>query len=213
MESKTYLPEKLKDTPFWKDSCVIIDYLLEKENLEIGYLKNKYNSLVSFDRENLEYVVDEFGYDYIKDILNLSDDELKVVCNYINLVHLLKGTRSGLELVFDLLKLEVVDMKEWWETDPQGDPLAFGLLILDATETNKVHERIQSRISDFIKNYVYPKLTNYEIRFKYTLADMQIVLAGMYDQDFIIPIEEKYKLILTHGGFYDQDFICNIYHE
>jgi hypothetical protein len=112
------------------------------------------------DTNVMELVIRELGYGYILDILLIPDNSsITRIYIYISLIHYLKGTRKGIELVFTLLDLNY-SIEEWWETSNRDEdpalyskaPYTFKLSLKPRTSV----EISISALRTFCQNYVYP---------------------------------------------------------
>lgn len=121
-----YLPEGIRDGDFWQTITPLIDKLISDVDPEIRRLSAKFNSVTDYDEEVLAGLIDEMGYGYIVDILELTEEHLHTLVNFLPLIHYLKGSRAGLELVFRLVGVDITYLKEWWELDYEDICEIFG---------------------------------------------------------------------------------------
>jgi hypothetical protein len=128
MDILKYLPETLQNDDLFievadilqsfKDGNYVVDSTVEDQisypGIDIQALKDKYNDISSLDKESLEVIAKEFGYDYILNVLTLISDDFGTFLGTIAVVHYLKGTRKGIEFVLDVLGFTYLII-EWWE--------------------------------------------------------------------------------------------------
>lgn len=97
----------------------------------------------------------EFGYKYIIDMFTLNEKELQTLDAYLHLIHYLKGSKAGLELILNILDI-TYRIGEWWEEPGELSPWQFELYI----NLNQVSISPDSitKIRAFVRNYVYPEL-------------------------------------------------------
>jgi len=177
MNTLNYLPKAQQSDAFWIKLCDILDYVITTyEETDYEKFKNKWNSLVVYDKEISELLINELGYGYVLNILNLTDEEEKILANYLNAIHYLKGHRQGLELIFTLLGIKYV-IKEWWEL-PDGIPYTFVTEI--EFDYSKLRDDTIDKLRSFIRQYVYPTW----------------IIYGIY--------ESEYQMRMAGAGFVDQ---------
>jgi hypothetical protein len=165
ISSLKYLPEYLQTNATMVELCDNIDWIENRQYGEFNDVKNKYKDVNEISIDASKEISDEFGYGYILDVLNLTEAETASIVGYLNIIHALKGSKPGLELVFSLFGLEY-DMKEWWETVPKGTPTTFGLTI--EYEPEQLKPDTQGSMEVFIRNYVYP-LCYYKLYYRTNL--------------------------------------------
>ena len=109
--------------------------------------------------------MEEFGYSYIVDILNLQEEQLRTFLGFLNYIHINKGTRRGLEFVFRILDMDCV-ITEWWEAIPNKDPLTYEINLLSFSPNNIRGFEVIDKILTFSRNYVYPIMEKLTVEFK-----------------------------------------------
>lgn len=156
-----YLPEGIRKDPIYKEVVELMEHAVGYDYPDADKLINrledvvyKYKNFNNLQPETLNLILEEMGYGYIKDIMDLSKDNLKNILGYLSLLHIFKGSRYGLETVLRLLDLEF-EIIEWWEKFPQGEIDTFELkLFFDYL--NSLSAESFDRLDNFISNYVYP---------------------------------------------------------
>lgn len=194
-------PNRLKEVTFW-EFVVMMDYLILHEKVYFEDFYYKYKDIAKIRTKSLKEIVSEQGYKYILDMLNLSRKEYETLVKYIAVINDLKGSLSGLEVVFNILDISY-NMVEWWEKDPQGVPHTFDLQI--EVDILKVANNMINKLKAFIRNYVYPVIENFEITYKMNIAEMLIAMAGFIDNDWYIKANSS-QLLASMGGFCDNEF-------
>jgi hypothetical protein len=168
--------------PFYNPETFLLDHDLEKELFQqavelINYVNG--NSTVSDDRyvylkqmyldilfkykdvQQISYQaavdrIKEAGYDYLLSLFTLTEQNLKVLVSYLPMIQQMKGSRPGLQLIFDILNIGFV-ITEWWEDPNNLDILSY---ILSVEIINQeVNTRVVSNLHALSRNYVYPLLT------------------------------------------------------
>lgn len=198
------LPKARLAEPTFYEFVQIMDYLVLHEQIIFDDYIHKYNDLTKVRNLSLKEIIAESGYNYVSNILNLEDKELMTLVKYIAIISDLKGNKSGLEVVFNLLSMRY-SMQEWWEKNPQGTPDTWDLSI--EVEIDKVSSDMISKVVAFTRNYVYPIIENFEITYKMDMAEMAIVMAGFVDTTINTSFERG-GLIASIGGFQDDEYEC-----
>ena len=113
ISSAKYLPPELQKNEYFIKQCSLIDALLSDsseyfahERLQLQNSIDKYRDYRNLDDSSLHQLVQEFGFQYIIDVLELPESKLKNVVAYLSLINTLKGSKTGLELVLSLLGFE-----------------------------------------------------------------------------------------------------------
>lgn len=121
---------------------------------------------LDLSRERNSQVVSEFGYQYLIDALGMSALDVALIRSFITVIHQLKGSRKGVDLMLDLLNLrEYVQLIEWWEDDPTGET------VQEMTYRSEVDLRDRTKFSGnslqalrlFLRQYVYPLMTDFAL--------------------------------------------------
>jgi len=155
----------------------------------ISSIQNKYKDYLNLQSSVAMSLNTEHGFDYITDILELTDGELKAFLGYVSLINALKGSRKGLETVLSIIGCSPYLIYEWWELLGQSELISilFGTTNTNTFTTNqslytvttepytfflrvyineeKSPELLQSiwKIKQFIRNYVYPVLIKLDV--------------------------------------------------
>lgn len=121
---------------------------------------------LDLSRERNSQVVSEFGYQYLIDALGMSALDVALIRSFITVIHQLKGSRKGVDLMLDLLNLrEYVQLFEWWEDDPTGET------VQEMTYRAEVDLRDRTKFSGnslqalrlFLRQYIYPLMTDFAL--------------------------------------------------
>ena len=107
-----FLPEYWGSTPLYGEKIIpLLDYILSTEYVQADGLANafytmanKYKNTATLPIEAIEEIIDESGYGYVKDLLGSDEDSIRLLVYLLVLIHQLKGTKLGLEVVLNLLK-------------------------------------------------------------------------------------------------------------
>lgn len=169
---RKWIPEKFSQRELVQQFADAVDYLLsvdfpdaDKMALRFEAVKNKYISPQDVPLEDIYAILDETGYKYIIDVMNLDENSLKAFLSFITFIHINKGTRRGLEFVFRLLNMEY-EVTEWFEQVPRGEPHTFNIDLLSFSPNNSRGFEVVDKLVAFTRNYVYPVLKRLKIEFK-----------------------------------------------
>lgn len=175
IDSAKYLPPELQKNEYYLKQCSLIDALLSGNSKYFEYERNQYQDVINKyrDYQNLStpaihQIIEEFGFQYIVDILDLPESKMKNLIAYLSLINMLKGSKTGLELVLTLLGFEY-EMLEWWEDPialPERNTYALELTFVDMGFDSKFLLDFQT----FSRQYVYPLLANIVTYFKFNWA-------------------------------------------
>jgi len=166
------------------------------DELKSVYLKYRDNlSIVDSDsftkNDFFIEMVKEKEYKKLLDILNLNTNDLAIIYSYLKIFQFLKGTRNGLNVIFNLLGFSDLNnlplairgflIKEWWEVIPEEERMTFDLdLIIPYDE---YITGFTSKLKEFIKSYVYPKLKRFNIIHAFSFNDLKINNAVYLDEE------------------------------
>lgn len=204
MVLEEYIPENLRNLPLFQCLCQgirtqdgsvwqgALQKIIDEKYVATNELKQKWwGSVDNIDEYKLRAIITELGYDYLLDILSLSDDELLTIFNFLGLIHYLKGSKKGLELVFTLIGLDF-EVVEWWETIPKGTACTFTLSF--TCPSDKFLTTTLDALKTFCRQYVYPLMT-YEAKLSGTCITVTGGL-GVPEYIFTCSVTQNYSIIL-----------------
>ena len=194
ISTQSFIPKELSSDELYIEFHRLVDYLLENNTIELNDSIYKFKNRSKIQIESLQNFIGEQGYEYIVNVLSLTKDQLETLTDYLNLIHFLKGTRKGLELVLSLLGI-IAEIREWWEETPQGEPHTFSLDI-DFNLGNVKRDTV-TRLSEFVSHYVFPKLKAIVINFESEISSLQTSITGTSDQEFLIDSGETFTMNIT----------------
>ena len=179
----TLLPEKLASTALGKELAYYLDSVRDYSvaesttNIEgidqrvdyvVNEILNKYKDPTELSLNELTHIFSEQGYEYLLEVLNLSEEEklsqYQTMVSFIPLIHALKGHRRGVELIMDLItqgSLSEYSIMEWWE-DTVSNPLpakGTAVVTLDFADPSLVGFDTLDRLKAFFLSYVYAQVT------------------------------------------------------
>lgn len=173
-----YLPSYWATTPLYAEKIIpFLDNALsvsspQSDRLARAYydIWNKYKNTQDMTDESIKAFIRDHGYDYILNLLSVTSDSLRVLLFLLPMIHYLKGSKYGIELVFSLLQLNAVeintDVKEWWETLPVEEEDTFS--ITSDIDLAMVDSSFFKNFDTFIQKYVHPTLKSLNV--SYTLS-------------------------------------------
>lgn len=128
-----FLGREWRNTPLYAQKIIpLLDYLLsnnfvysDKLSGSFYELINKYQNPSELPVESLKELVKEMGYDYILNLLADDDEIVKILVYLLVLIHQLKGSKQGLELVMSLFsygsdRLNIA-IREWFKDIPTNN--------------------------------------------------------------------------------------------
>jgi hypothetical protein len=143
----------------------MLNYAVEEYAEEFADVRFKFQDPTQLREIAIKEIITELGFDYIRNLMDTLDDiSFNVLIDFLSLLNLLKGSRRGLEIVLQLLGLDSI-IVEWWENQPQKEPMTFDLTIIVTNSTVPDIEDTLSKIRIFVQHYVIPKLNLIEFQF------------------------------------------------
>ena len=138
-----FLPEYWGSTPLYGEKIIpLIDYILSTEFSQVDKLANafyniekKYKNTGDLPIEYIKEVVSESGYTYVLDLLGEDEDSIRLLVYLLVLIHQLKGTKLGIEVVLNLLKRG----KDPMVLSVIGSPTIVNREVTGFTETNYIY--------------------------------------------------------------------------
>ena len=170
-----YLPKFWATTPLYAEKIIpLLDHFLSVDSpvadkLALAYydIWNKYTSPEDMTEESIKAFIRDHGYGYILDLLSLSSSSYQTLLYLLPLIHFLKGSREGLEVVFSLLQVTTQEAKTqitaWYEADPVMEEDTFE--IVSEIDLATIDASFFEKFDTFIKKYVYPSLTSLNVSY------------------------------------------------
>jgi Tol biopolymer transport system component len=218
IKSLDFLPPQRRGEEFYEYISQFIDYILERYEVEFDYIADKYKGYYDFEdipgyltKEGaIQQLIDEKGFTPIYEILNLPTSDLAVVYAYLKVFRYLKGTKEGLEVIFDLLGFKKVsvlpendktyELEEWWEKDPEAEPYSFTMFLKLPLE--EYEDDFIGRLKEFFRFYVYPLLKSIELVLDFLLHDLGLATHSYYDR--IAETSLAGGLFMMNHAYYDK---------
>lgn len=170
-----YLPKYWAQTPLYSEKLIpLLDHLLSVESpyadkLALAYydIWNKYTSPEEMTPDSIRALIRELGYGYILDLLSTSDSNLEKILFLLPLIHYLKDTKKGLEVVFSLLQSDDkpvnTKINVWHESNPVGEEDTFS--VESDINLASVDADFFEKFDTFVRKYVYPTLTGLKVSY------------------------------------------------
>lgn len=182
MDSIKYIPKKLQEHQLYTQVTELIDKVVADNQQYFDDIAFKHKDYSRVSPEAIEATINEYGYDYLLDIMELTGTDPEDLINFLALIHYLKGNKKGLELVLRLLDVSFT-VEEWWEQLPLGEPHTYDLVInVNFTSTSVIQTLRIFRT--FLESYVYPKVI-LSLIFQATIADMDTHCGGVIDSEHV----------------------------
>lgn len=222
-----FFPEKLLSRELYQEVKELLKDVTQEEIDAFDDVILKYKDPFSIDPQAAKEVLFELGYDYIADMFEaLTEDDIGTILSNMGLIHLLRGSETGLKLIFDLMKFSY-DVIHWYQKEkdrkkgPEEDaPLLdtfewkLSVDVLDSASNDNIFYALP-RLQEYSKNYVYSLLAYVELVFRgeipfqlkghgaYTDIDLteETVDIDYTDYQYILKAEDDYWFI-TDEGFY-----------
>lgn len=185
-----YVPEKLRTLPIYVKVSELLQYVVDRAYEENRDISEKFKYPETAKEEAIYTTILEFGYEYIADLGDqiTSVDKASLI-QFISLLHLLKGTRRGLELVLTLLGF-TFEITEWWEEGGSGEPMTFNMTVFIGLSGVENVFTTLTNLRSFIRNYVLPKLDDTFVVFDVEFVELTVITAGFVDKEIEGLIED-----------------------
>ena len=194
--SAYFLPEYWANTPFYGEKLIpLLDYILSTDYTKTELLatafynmESKYKNTADLPIEQIEEIINESGYAYIRNLLGQDDESLRLLVYLLVMIHQLKGSKKGIETVLNLLK------------NPENNATVKIIGDLTRTEANEISGFSTSNYA--IWSGVKLNGTTLELAFKTTTSNdflEEQCLASSPDYGFYLGIDTEGKLVLRLG--------------
>lgn len=165
--TELYLPEWARTTEFFRNICIVIDYLenslkdfsnpkyaqIEQAYKDIGF---KYKDIMQLSEDALKTMLIENGFGAILDLFELSIERLQMFTLYLPLFKALKGTDKGFNLLLSLIAYDF-ELETWLDNPQELEEYTYNIVFI--TFLNQGFDSsIVSRFIKFSRTYVYPVL-------------------------------------------------------
>lgn len=177
-DTLNYLPKELRKFELNPKVAEMLDYIITNAAEDFKDVSAKYRDPDNAKEEVVESIINEYGFAYINTVIDtLTTLEFNILLQFMGLLHFLKGTREGLDLILSVLGF-TFEVVEWWEKDPQGEPHTFDMTIdMDLSLVDDVLATL-AQIRAFTEEYVYPKFELANLSFLIKFVAASPILAG-----------------------------------
>lgn len=167
-----------KDEVLYTKIVSILDNVVQTGLDDFKDVVDKYTDPDGASTEVIDNIILENGFGYIKDLTDtLTGIERDILLHFISLLHLLKGHRTGLELVLTVLGFNAV-ITEWFEQTPKGEPNTFIMDVdFNLSIVTDVFDTLE-KLRIFVREYVYPILSLTNINVDLEFANPDILVSG-----------------------------------
>lgn len=177
-DSTEAIPPDLQSLDLYVKLVSMINYIVLEYAQQFQDVSLKYSGPSEVRYEVITNIINEFGFTYITNLMGtITNYEFNTLLSFISLLNLLKGSKQGLELILILLGFDSV-ITEWWQTEPQGEPYTFALLLLMNTSYVQNPIATVDAVKVFVTSYVFPLLTSVNYIFSFNFASADIAIAG-----------------------------------
>ena len=179
-----YLPSFWATTPLYAEKIIpFLDTALsvnspKADKLALAYydIWNKFRNPGDMTEANIREFIKDHGYEYILNLLSSSSETLHTLLFLLPMIHYLKGSKYGIELVFSLLQLNAIEINteitEWWQAFPMETEDTFS--ITSDIDLSMIDSSFFQNFDTFIQKYVHPTLSRLNV--SYTLSGAHTVL-------------------------------------
>jgi hypothetical protein len=177
-----FVPPDLRGFEIYPKLTEMMDYIVSGFEEQFGDVVNKYANPADASEDVVARVIDEYGFRYIYEIaVDLNNVDVSILLNFMSLLHFMKGTRAGLELVLEVLGFSS-NIVEWWETEPRGEEHTFDMTVfMDLSQVTDVFATL-ARVKTFAENYVYPRFNVATVVFAFEFSAAATAFAGFVTQ-------------------------------
>lgn len=177
LDVEKFFPKKLREVGLYDQVLYAVAEIVRVAEEDLKDSVEKWYDFQALPEDLLLAIIQEFGYDYITDVLDLDEARIRQLSQLISLIHFMKGHKDGLILVLDLLGFVGSIVTEWWEKSPQGTPDTFDLEL--NLNISSIDSAAVPRLLVFIENYVYPIIES--LTFVSDVVEAEIYMHGTTD--------------------------------
>ena len=177
LDVEKFFPKKLRKVGLYDQVLFATAEIVRVTEIDLKDSVEKWNDFQVLPEDLLLEIIEEFGYGYITDVLDLTTAQIRQLAQLISLIHFMKGHKDGLVLVLDLLGFVGSVLTEWWEKNPQGTPDTFDMEL--NLNVSSIDSAAVPRLLAFVENYVYPIIET--LTFVSDVVDAEIYMHGTVD--------------------------------
>lgn len=174
------IPENLKTLDLYPKVTDMMNFIIKKYAEEFEDISLKHRGPNVVREEVIKNIITELGFEYITNVMDtIQNVEFNTLLEFVSLINLLKGSRTGLELVLNLLGFDSI-IREWWEQDPNHEVYTFEIVII--MDNNNVPDAVATLelVKVFARAYVFPLVENIDFRFNLEIGTLTAISAGFF---------------------------------
>ena len=191
-----FLPQYWVNTPLYGEKLIpLLDYILSTDYVHTDKLatafydiESKYKNTADLPMSKIEAIIEESGYGYIRKLLGDDKESIKLLVYLLVMIHQLKGSKKGIEIVLSLLKASGNEM----ELSFMGNP--------NVTAMGEVSE---FTVNDYVVYSNFSVGTDpFEINFQIKTGDSfgaEQCIASASEYGFYLGINTAGQLVLSLG--------------
>lgn len=112
-DTSLYIAPDLRDFEIYPKICELVQYIVDNFENDYSDIINKYQNPALASDDVISEVINEYGFGYINELIDtLENVDISILLNFMSLLHFLKGTRAGLELVLETLGFQAIIAEE-----------------------------------------------------------------------------------------------------
>lgn len=159
LDAAEFLPETLRTREVYQQIIDILNTLISTRQPVFEEIQYAYNdatlrarNYAAMSYQGKVELIDELGFGYIVDFLNLNGDQLTQLLIFFDLIYILKGKEEGLRIVLDTVNM-VYTYTTWDQMSPKGQPFTANLVIVgNEYESPQLFNQLRT----FIRSYMLP---------------------------------------------------------
>jgi hypothetical protein len=174
----SFIPPNLRENELYPKLSEMMNFIMDQAVADLVDTKYKWTGPEFQEKVVIQEIIKELGFEYISEVMDtITNFEFNTLLSFVSLINLLKGSRTGLELVLILLGFDSA-ISEWWERDPVHEVYTFEIVvIMDSNRVPNVFETLE-KVKIFAREYVYPVIENIDFRFSFSFAEKNATVAG-----------------------------------
>lgn len=174
------IPVNLQSQELYPKVTGMVDFIIKNYAREFEDVKLKFRGPDLVSQDVIKNIITELGFKYIADVMDtISNFEFNTLLEFVSLINLLKGSRTGVELILKLLGFDSI-IREWWEQDPVHPVYTFEVVVI--MDSNKVPDAVATlaKVKVFARAYVFPIIENIDFRFSISIGARNLTPAGFF---------------------------------
>lgn len=184
-DATKFIPEKLReDYELYPKLVDMLNYIVQGYAEEFKDIRLKNSGPDEVSEEVIKEIIRELGFDYITSVMDtITGFQFNSLLEFISLVNLLKGSRTGFELILKLLGFDSV-ITEWWEMYPKGQPQTFNIVVIMNNTFIPDVQATLDQVKIFSRAYVFPTISNIEFRFGFSFGEKNVTFFGFFKPNY-----------------------------